>query len=171
MMLRSCPHEKELRLALARGQWPPAAEAASELHAHVAGCRSCSDLILVAEAFRKARIESVASARLVPPGVLWWRAQLRRRNAALERVTHTLFSVQMVALAFSLLAGVGFVIFEALTSDSWRDWLVQLPHNTALGWNHLLATTVANPAWTWLAVGPALILLGSVAVYLATDRQ
>jgi hypothetical protein len=170
MMLRSCPHEKELRELLARGQWPLAAETAPELYAHVAACRSCSDLVLVTESFRKARAASTASARLTPPGVLWWRAQLLRRNAAVERVTRTFFGAQVVALAVTLLAGVGFLAFEALTRDGWRDWLKQLPQNATLDWHHLLATATANPAWDWMMLGPVL-LLGSVALYMATDRQ
>jgi len=171
MSLRACPREKELRELLARGQWPFAAETAPELHAHVAACRSCSDLVLVAESVREARAVSAASARLAPPGVLWWRAQLRRRNAAVVRVTRTLFGAQVFALAFTLLAGVGFVVFEALTSNLWRAWFQQLPQNAALRWDNLLASVTADPAWTWMMLGPALLLLGGVAVYMATDRQ
>ncbi|MGA3033553.1 MAG: hypothetical protein ABSD70_09730 [Terracidiphilus sp.] len=171
MMLRSCPREKELRELLDCGQRPLAAETSPELHAHAAACRWCGDLVLLAQAFRKARDASAASARLMPPGVLWWRAQLRRRNAAVERVARTLFSAQVVALAFTLLAGVGFLLFEALTSDSWRVWLQRLPQNAALDWDNLRASFVAGPAWTWMMLGPALVLLAGVAVYMATDRQ
>jgi hypothetical protein len=170
-LLTSCLREKELRELLKCGQWPLAAETAPELHAHVAGCRSCSDLVLVAESFRKARAASTASARLVPPGVLWWRAQLRRRSAAVERVTRTLFGAQVVALALTLVIGVGFVVFEALTSAAWRTWLQQLPQNAALHWDNLLAAAAADPAWTWMMLGPALVLLGGVAVYMAIERQ
>jgi hypothetical protein len=171
MMRRNCSREKDVRELVARGQWRLAAETAPELHAHVANCRSCSDLVLVAESFRKARTASAASARLVAPGALWWRAQLRRRNAAVERVTRTLFGAQVFALTFTLLAGVGFLVFEALTSNSWRAWFQQLPQNAALRWDSLLAQAAADPAWTWMMLGPALILLTGVAVYMATDRQ
>jgi predicted anti-sigma-YlaC factor YlaD len=171
MMLRSCPNEKEMRELLIRGQWPHAAETTPELYAHVAACRSCSELVLVAESFRNARAASAASARMIPPGVLWWRAQLRRRNAAVERVTRTLFGAQVFALAITLLTGVGFLVFEGLTSDACRAWLKQLPQNAALDWHNLLAATAANPAWTWMMLGPALVLLGGVALYMATDRQ
>jgi len=166
-----CARERELRELLDRGQWPLAAETAPELYAHAAVCRSCGDLVLVAEAFRKARAASAASAWLAPPGVLWWRAQLRRRNAAVERVTRTLFGAQVIALAVTLLAGAGFLIFEALTSGAWRGWLKQFPQDAALDWHNLLATASANPAWTWMMLGPALLLLGGIAAYLATEKQ
>jgi hypothetical protein len=169
MTLTNCPRDKKLRELLACGDWPLAAD--PELRAHVAACRSCGDLVLVSEAFRGARAVSTASARLVPPGVLWWRAQLRRRNAAVERITRPLLSAQIFALVFTLLAGAGFVVFEALTSDSWRTWFQNLPQNAALDWNGLLAAVAADPAWLWMMLGPALLLLGSVAAYMATDRQ
>jgi hypothetical protein len=171
MTLKGCPRENELRDAMARGQWPLAAENDAELRAHISKCRSCSDLVVVSEAFGKARAVSTASARLVPPGILWWRAQLRRRNAAIERVTRPLLGAQIFALAFTLLAGVGFLVFEAMTSDSWRIWLQQLPQNAALDWSNLLASAAAGPVWMWMTIGPALLLLGGVAVYMATDRQ
>jgi hypothetical protein len=171
MTFKSCPREKELRELMAHGGWRVTAEADPELRAHVAGCRLCSDLVLVAGAFHSARAESAASARLTAPGVLWWRAQLRRRNAAVERVTRPLLGAQIFALAFTLLAGVGFLVFEALTSDSWRVWLRDLPQNAALDWHNMLAAAAADPAWTWIMLGPALALLGGVAVYMATDRQ
>jgi hypothetical protein len=68
------------------------------------------------------------------------------------------------------LAGVGFLAFETVTNDSWRAWLEDLPQNAALHLNSLFATA-ADPAWTWMLLGPALALLGGVAVYMATDRQ
>src|SRR5580693_232629 len=106
MNLKSCPHEKEIRELVARGQWPVAAE--PDLRGHVAGCRCCSDLVLVAGAFQRARAESVAAARPGSPGALWWRAQLRRRNAVIERISRPLFGAEIFALAVALLAGLGF---------------------------------------------------------------
>jgi len=169
MTLRGCSRENELRVLAARGQWPD--EADSELRAHAASCRRCCDLLLVAEAFRKARAASTASAQLAPPGVLWWRAQLRRRQAAIEQITRRLLGVQISALAATLLGGVGFLAFQAKGADSWAAWLQRLPQNAALHWDNLLATATADPVWSWMILGPALLLLTSVAVYVVTDRQ
>jgi hypothetical protein len=171
MTLKSCPREKEVRALVAQGKWKLAAESDDELRAHVAACGSCGDLVLVAEAFGKARAASIASARLTAPGALWWRAQLRRRQAAVERVTRPLMGAQIFALAFTLVASAGFVVFEALTSDSWRIWLEDLPQNTALRWDNLMAAASAYPTWTWLMIGPALLLLGGVAIFLSFEKQ
>lgn len=169
MMLTPCPYEIEVRDLAMHGQWP--ASAAPELRAHVAACRSCADLVLVADAFQKARAGTIAAAKPIAPGVLLWRAQLRRRNAVVERLTRPLLGAQIFALAFTLAIGVGFLIFEALRTDAWRTWLQDLPQSAVLQWDNWLVAAAANPAWTWIMLGPALLLLAGVAVYKVTDRQ
>jgi hypothetical protein len=172
MTLKTCPRENEIRDFLGCGQWLQAAP--PELLAHAADCRSCSDLILVANAFQKARDESSSAARLVPPGILWWRAQLRRRNAAVERLARPLLSAQIFALAVTLLAIAGFAAFEARNGVAWLVWLQRFPQNTAMQWDNLRSAMLADPGWSLTILLPVLctlILLGGIAVYMATDRQ
>lgn len=178
MNLTSCAYEKEVRQLLARGQWPEACP--PELRAHVKGCRSCGDMVLVAEAFREARAESVAAARPVAPAVLLWRAQLRRRNAAMERMARPLLGAQIFACAVAVLAALGFAGFEArsgsdwFTWSFWSGWFAQLPQAAAAQWGSLSAGSPAGSAWSWLVLVPALatvLLLGGVAVYFATDKR
>jgi hypothetical protein len=173
MNLTSCPYEKEVRQLMARGQWPAACP--PELRTHVNGCRACGDLVLISEAFRHARAESLAAARPVAPAVLLWRAQLRRRNAAVERVGRPLLGAQIFACAVALFAAAGFASFEArngvewFTLSYWHDWFVQLPQAAAAQWASLSSGTLAGSAWSWMALA-TLLLLGGVAVYLATDK-
>jgi hypothetical protein len=177
MKLKSCRHENELRELMARGQWPDACP--PELRAHVSGCRTCGDLVLISDAFQHARITSLAAARPVPPAVLLWRAQLRRRNAAMERIRRPLLGAQIFACAVTALAALGFAGFEArngvawLTWSYWHDWLVQLPQAAAAQWASTGSGSQAGSGWSWLVLVPALatlVLLGSVAVYVATDK-
>jgi len=177
MKLTSCRHENELRELMARGQWPDACP--PELRAHVSGCRTCGDLVLISEAFQHARVESLAAARPVAPAVLLWRAQLRRRNAAVERISLPLLGAQIFACAVALFAAAGFAGFEArsgvawLTWNYWHDWFVQLPQAAAAQWASLSSGSLAGSAWSWMVLLPALatlLLLGSVAVYFATDK-
>ena len=171
-MLTSCPYENELRDLINLGQWPQAA--GPELRAHVNVCRSCGDLTLVGQAFRQARSTTIAAARPGPAGVLWWRAQLRRRNAVVERISRPLLGAEIFALAFTLVAGIGFLIFEALRSDTWLAWLQQLPQSAAAHWDAFRSTGAIDPNWSLLVVLPALatlLLVGAVAVFLATDKQ
>ena len=172
MTLKPCSRESEVRELIGRGQWPQ--DASPELLDHLAACRSCSDLVLVAHAFQTARAATSATARLVPPGVLWWRAKLRRRNAAVERLARPLLSAQIFALAVMLLAVVGFAVFEARSGVAWLNWFQKLPQDTALQWDNLRSSMVGDPGWSLMILLPvfaALALLGGVAVYLATDRQ
>jgi hypothetical protein len=177
-MLNSCRHENELRELMARGQWPDACPA--ELRAHVNGCRSCGDLVLISEAFCHARVESVAAARPVSPAVLLWRAQLRRRNAAVERIARPLLGAQIFASAVTVLAALGFAGFEArngadwLTWSFWSDWFAQLPQAAAAQWYSLNSASQAGSGWTSMVpvlVLATLVLLGGVAAYFATDKQ
>jgi hypothetical protein len=178
MKLAPCTYEKEVRQLIASGQWPAACS--PEIRAHVSSCRTCGDLVLVAEAFRQARAESVAAARPVSPAILMWRAQLRRRNAAVERISRPLLGAQIFAFAAVLLAAVGFVGFEASQGAAWtswgfwHDWFAQLPQAAASQWESLSSGAVAGSGSGWIVLASALatlVLLGGAAVYFATDRQ
>jgi hypothetical protein len=177
MNLTSCPFEKEVRQLMARGQWPAACP--PELRAHVSGCRACGDLVLISEAFQDARVDSLAAARPVAPAVLLWRAQLRRRNAAMERIARPLLGAQIFACAVTVLAALGLAGFEArngvawFTWSYWHDWIVQLPQAAAAQWDSLSSGSLAGSGWSWMVLIPAvatLMLLGGVAVYFATDK-
>ena len=60
-----------------------------------------------------------------------------------------------------------------LTWSYWHDWFVQLPQAAAAQWASLSAGSQPGSGWSWLVLVPALatlLLLGSVAVYVATDK-
>jgi hypothetical protein len=178
MRLTPCPFEKEVRQSMARGQWPDACTL--ELRTHASGCRACGDAVLISGAFQHARVESLAAARPISPAVLLWRAQLRRRTAAMERVARPLLGAQIFACAVAVLAALGFAGFEArngadwLTWSYWSDWFAQLPQAAAAQWDSLSGGSPAGSGWGWMVVIPAvatLVLLGGVAVYFATDKS
>src|SRR5579871_1914094 len=111
MTFGGCAREREIEELLHRGQWP--ASGSDEQRAHLAGCRSCRELILVTQALGGERLKAAGEARLEPPGVLWWRAQLRRRNAALERIARPFLGAQIFALAVCLAAAILYVLAQA----------------------------------------------------------
>lgn len=172
-MLRGCPRESELSGLLAHGQWPQAAT--PELRDHVHGCRACGDLALVKDAFQQARAETIRDSQPIgSAGVLWWRAQLRRRRAAVERVGRPLLNAQIFALAVSLLAAIGFAGLEARHGIGWLDWLQGLPHSATTQFADLSSAGFFNSGWFWLlAVSAAatLALLAGVVAYLAAEKQ
>jgi hypothetical protein len=176
-MLSTCSRENEVKDLVARGQWPQASP--QELREHVRGCRGCSDLALVAGAFQSARAETVAAAHTVSSqfgsaGALWWRAQLRRRNAAVERIGRPLLGAQIFALAVSLLAAIGFAAFEAHHGIAWLDWLEDLPQSATLHLADLSSSGLLDSGWFWLvavSVAATLALLAGAAMFLGTDKQ
>jgi hypothetical protein len=184
MKLGSCPREKEVKELVERGQWPVAAETAPELCAHVTACRNCNEVVLVTTAFRQARTEAAGEAKIGSPGVLWWRAQLRQRNAAVERIGRPILGAQIFALAVNVALAVCFVAWQArhgagwLTWPFWSNWFAQLPQTATVhlgslwplalsgsGWGYVLTPMVLIPALATLA------LLGGVVVYLASEKQ
>jgi hypothetical protein len=170
MTLGACSREKELSELLKQGHWPQAC--AEELRAHVASCRACREMVLVTTTFQAARTEAASAAQLQSPGLLWWRAQLRRRNADLERIAKPLLGAQIFALAVALLGGAGFVAFQAQRGFSWIAWLQELPRSLHL--ESLLPAALPRldgGFWLLVPVLATLALLGGVAVYMASEKQ
>ena len=102
--MKPCPRETEVQAILRRGHWPDACE--PELREHVATCDRCSSGLIVRHTFQRARVEALTAAPINHPGLLWWRAQLRRRNEALERVSKPAMTGQLFALCISILTAV-----------------------------------------------------------------
>jgi hypothetical protein len=177
MMLRSCTREAEVKALVERGQWPQAC--VPELRVHVDSCRSCSELALVTAAFQRARSQAVGVAKLGSPGLLWWRAQLRRRNVAVERISRPILSAQIFALALNLVLAAAVAVWQARHGIAWLTWLEELPHNVSPHWLSSLFPADLFNSGTGLLLGPmglligvsALALIGCVVVYFASEKQ
>ena len=179
-MLSACPRETEVKELVELGQWPQAC--APELRAHVDACRSCKQFALVAATFRSARAEAIAEIKLPPPGVLWWRAQLRRRNAAVEKIGRPILGAQIFALAINLVLAVAFIGWQARHGLSWLTWFSSPASSAQAASLHLealwspelfsstLSSSIANPRVMIPAIA-TLALLGGVAVYLASEKH
>jgi hypothetical protein len=168
----SCSHEKEVAEMLAQGHWPQACS--EELRSHVSACRACGDLVLVMQTFQAARTEAVKAASLHAPGELWWRAQLRRRQAAVERVNRPILGAQIFALAVNLLFLAGFLVYQAKHGLNWLSWLEQLPQTPTLHLEVLWPAALFNPGWSLMLLLPvlaSLALLSGIVVYLAAEKQ
>jgi hypothetical protein len=178
MTLRPCAHEKEVADLLMRGHYPQACT--PELRAHVSDCRTCSDLVLVTSAFQAARSSSTAAASLPSPGQLWWRAQLRRRNAAVERIGKPILGAQIFALSVTVIFAIGFLATQATHGLHWLSWFnglswpSQMPQAPAIRWDALHPTTLFSSGMSLLVLIPILAilaLLGGVAVYFASEKS
>lgn len=170
MTFGACNHERELAAALHDGHWPDACS--PELRAHVEACRTCSERLLVTTAFRRERAVAAGSARLESPGVIWWRAQLRRRNAAIERIGRPIFGAQVFAVAVALVAAAVFFATQAKQSVGWLAWIADIPRSLHL--EALLPAALQNGG-----VGPVVLIgatallafCGGIYAYIASGRH
>ena len=106
MSWRGCSRLDEVRQALTLGHWPEACQA--DLRAHVEGCSRCSEVVLLTNHFQVSRTEAINASQTEPPNLLWWRAQLRRRNTACSsRAGRPLMAAQVFALLITVVAIAG----------------------------------------------------------------
>jgi hypothetical protein len=169
MNFTTCNRDKEVAQALAAGYWPEACT--QDLRAHVSACKACSQRVLLTQAFRRERASASVQPRLESPGVLWWRAQLRRRNAALERLGRPLLGVQIFAVAIALVAAAAFFVSQAKTGLGWFAWLADIPR--ALHFEALLPTGFQNASGAVLLAGLLLAViagLGGLAAFISSDK-
>ncbi len=167
MTFRGCSYEKELRQALQSGHWPAAC--ATELRDHVRACRVCRDLILVTEAFQQARQQS-SDPPNVPAGLVWWRAQLRRRLAAAEQVSAPITVAQIFAWAISIVAAVGFFTSQYQHGLRWGAWWSEMAPRVF----NFSALASAKVDWNFVVLIPtvgALALVAAVVVYLVAEKS
>ena len=179
-MLRSCQCEAEIRQLLELGHWPQSCP--PELRAHAESCRSCGDLILVTQAFQAGRAASLSAPQLPPPGVLWWRVQLRRRNAAVVRINKPLFGAQIFAFGITLLVAAGLITSQAKQSWHWftslrsevADWIASISQSQAFHFQALFPVTAikSGASLMYLVTGLAMVaLISGVVLYLASEKQ
>ncbi len=166
MTFRTCSCEEELTRALKDGHWPEGCT--PELRAHVAGCASCVDLVLVTQTMQGARAESRHEALPGAANLLWWKAQLRQRNAATERVSRPITIAEIFAFCVMLLVAVIFVASQYRHGLRWAEWLPELApwralhfSSAATGWGSLLLISGLG----------VLALLSGIVVYLVAEKS
>jgi len=156
--LISCSRSEELQKTLTAGRWPLAAS--TELREHASDCRSCAELVRVSMAFQQDRSAMIAAKRPDSPSLLWWRAQLRRRQAAMEKVSRPMWGAQIAAVAFAALVAAGFAAYML------RDVAVQGTLQSSL--KTVMAGFGLAPM---IAIVMLLALAGGVALYLTFERE
>lgn len=168
MIFRTCSCEKEVAQALKEGHWPDGCT--RELRAHVAACANCADLVLVTQAFQCTRSESARESSAGSSGLLWWRAQLRRRNAATEQISRPLTIAQTFAFIVTALVGIGFAASQYQHGLRWGAWWSEATLSRLL---HLLSLASTTPGGNLVLLVPglgALALLGGLVVYLVSEK-
>jgi hypothetical protein len=168
--MKSCPHEAEVQAILRRGHWPEACD--PEFRKHVETCPTCREQLLVLHAFHTARAQAMQAARVDHPNLIWWRAQLRRRNDALQRVTRPITTAQIFALCLSILTAAALLRSQIRRGFSWSSWL---PESSSVShFDALSFFTSVESDWGLLLLLTGLgtvVLLSAVVLYLASNRN
>lgn len=153
-----CSQQEQVTAVIQAGQWPDGCE--PELRAHVEACQACSDLVLVAQAFQQAGKTSLPMAHQLPsPGVIWWRAQIRKRNEAMERVIRPVAIAEWIAISVLLLAMAALIAWQHASMTNWLSSI----------WPSFSGFTELPSVLTWGA-GTLVILVG-FAVYLLKAKD
>lgn len=172
MTLRPCSREPEVAALLKSGHWPHSCE--PELRQHVASCTICRDTVMLKTAFQSALANSRQQARLDSPSLLWWRAQLRRRHAALERVSKPITRAHLFAVAIYIVAAVGFVTVQIRGAGGWLAVLEYVRQSATSHSQSAVSFAASAQDWNLMLLIPcvaAISLLGGVVVYLASERS
>jgi hypothetical protein len=160
--MMGCSRTAEVQELLRLGHWPRAAGA--ELEAHVRGCRRCGEMVLVAQALSAAKASSIDAARIGPPALVWWRAQLRRRNEAVQRVERPMRAQMLVVLAV-VCVGLGLAFRLSGGANAWRAWV-------SSGTEAVVRSGVGSlGVGLVVASAVALAMMAGLAVYLTVERK
>jgi hypothetical protein len=161
MTLRSCSRQTEVQQLLEQGHWPHACP--EDLRTHLGVCRSCAELLLVTQAFQQSRAFAAAQVKLPAAGAIWWRAQLRRRNAAVVRVGKPIMGAYAFALAITVLVAAVFAFRQARHGLRWLEASESFhPGEWVNAGGSLMALIV---------VFAMVALVGAVVVYIAAERH
>lgn len=165
-MPSSCNREPEIIAVLRSGAWPLACD--PELRDHLHACPRCAELLEIALGFRQSRAAAIQAASLPEPGVLWWRAQLRRRAAAIERMNRPLAGAHLLAC---LVAALTIAVLLVTYGLHWLSWLPSLQQSSQAFAAPL--RMLSAPAANWTLLLPALAtlaLLAGLAAWLLVER-
>lgn len=168
-MLKSCSQERDVAISVREGRWPTACDPA--LRAHVAQCRQCSGFVVMAQALRQARLAAIGDAALVSPGQLWWKAQLRRRNRDLQRVSAPVSLGEVIAMSVSMLAALSLAFWQRAQIAAWVSQVADVRAWDGFGLDRLLTYSVSwMPILLIVSMG-TLALFGMLVLYLALQRE
>lgn len=120
MIRAACAREADLLVLIAEGGWTGRGD--PELHAHLAACTTCADLLEVAAALARERETTVTTAPVPGAGAVWWRSQVRLRQERLRASHRTLAFVQAAILGAGLLGAFAVLGATSLGHQAWPGW-------------------------------------------------
>ena len=169
-----CTKQKAVAAALREGRW----QQATELQAHAARCSSCSDLVLVTQSLQQARRETMQelsqeaagpTSTQASSGALWWRAELRRRYGAVERMTTPIAFAERLALLGIAAALLGLIVWQWRPISGWLTDASNLFHSSDSA-AAIPGTTEVISLVLIVGLG-GFILISMLALFLLTEKE
>jgi hypothetical protein len=160
MRKRFCAQEPRVLEAATSGKWEAA------LRRHLDECPACSEVALVASFMNEAEADP-AEARLPDAELVWWKAQLKARRAAVDRASQPIAMVEKAACAGGGLALITVLAFLWPYVQAWGELMFA-------NWTEgsQVAPILALGLFSMLVVGVVSVLFAvGVGLYFAwSDR-
>jgi hypothetical protein len=171
MKLPFCAYEEKVAELLRLNSWPESAD--PKLAAHAETCSLCRDVILTSRILKQGHSERMMMAHTVSPHYLWWRAQLRRRNSSIEKVTKPLALAEILALGCILCVVAG-IVFGQL--QPLGRWIERLSDNLGAGdlWSAVFIQITMGGSligYTILAAIAAFACIGGLTLWMSGRKE
>lgn len=164
MKALECPREQGVINAIVSGRWPDRCDEA--LCAHAADCAVCKELVEVTSVMRLDRDGLHEEMSLPSAGQVWWRAAIRARLEASQRVARPMSWIFGVSLACA--AGLTIAVVQLLWSPVQLAWGNPSPGSWAalFGLHELSRLLPTLGGLTPLTIAGVAVLLGAAAFLL-----
>jgi hypothetical protein len=171
MKLPFCPHEERVAELLNENRWPWAADPA--LLDHARKCGRCSNVVFAVQILQQSRSATVLAAHAGSPDYLWWRAQLRLQNSAVEQITKPVVWAEKLALIGMLCVAGGFLVRQWGHIGDWISGLADIFNSQAFRlsavWLH--STFEGNLiGYSMLAGLAAIACIGGLTLFLSDPK-
>jgi len=176
MKAPECPREQDVINAIVTGRWPDRCD--ESLSAHAAECAICEELVEVTSVLRLDREGLHEEMSLPSAGQVWWRAAVRARLEASQRVARPFSWLFGVSVACAV--GLTFAVVQLLWSPMQLAWGSSSSGVWASWFDFefsrlLLALTNLGPLATTgvfvLLGAAACLLLAPLALYFALSDE
>ena len=145
-----CEKEQQVIEATRNGMW------SSSLRAHLRDCAHCTQTELIAASLQEDAAKAKRVLDLPPAGLIWHRAQTRRREVALQRATRRPFVIAGTFGAVYLMVFLLWGIFQ-LPQSVYRPFVAP-------------SGLTGNVALAGVALSAILAIIGSCVLLLETKR-
>jgi anti-sigma factor RsiW len=163
MTTLECPREQDVINAIVTGRWPDQCDEA--LCAHAAECAVCKELVEVTSVMRLDRDGLHEEMSLPSAGQVWWRAAIRARLEASQRVAQPMSWIFGISLACA--AGLAIAVVQLL----WSPMQIASGSSSPAAWAAWLDLVFTRLLVTFTNLGPltmtgVFVLLGAAACLL-----